>query len=193
MFKLVRTLCAFAFCSVGALTIATAAFAHAGITPPVVVAKKGQEFTITVPTEKAGLTTTTVEVTPPSGFTVFGFAPMPGWKRDVQQTGSGENIVVQKMTWSGGKVPEGEYGAFRFTGMAGSSGTFKWKVRQTYSDNSVVDWSGPEGSDMPAATLEAVSSLGGSSTWGVVALVVAGLALLVALAGLVSKGRRAVA
>jgi uncharacterized protein YcnI len=195
MSKLVRTICALALCGVAALTTATAAFAHAGITPPVVAAKKGQELTITVATEKAGLTTTTVEVTPPPGFTVFGFAAAPGWTRVVQQTGSGEQVAVHKITWSGGKVPEGEYGAFHFTGMADASGTYKWKVRQTYSDNSVVDWAGPEGSDTPAATLEAVSSLGGgsSSTWAIVALVVAALALVFALAGLLLNGKRTIA
>jgi len=28
--------------------------------------------------------------------------PSPGWKRDVQQTGSGEDAVVTKVTWDGG-------------------------------------------------------------------------------------------
>ena len=194
MSKIVRTTSVLTLCAVGALTIASTAFAHAGISPPVVAANKGQEFTITVPTEEEGLTTTTVEVTPPDGFTVFGFAPSPGWKRTVQQTGSGEDAVVQKVTWSGGAVPTGEYGAFHFTGMANSSGTLEWKVRQTYSDGKVVDWSGPEGADEPAARLEAVSSLGGnsSSTWSIVALIVAAVALLLAVGGLAS-GRRAVA
>ena len=195
MSRIVRTSSVLTLCAVGALTIASSAFAHAGISPPVVAAKKGQEFTITVPTEEEGLTTTTVEVTPPDGFTVFGFAPSPGWKRDVQQTGSGEDIVVQKVTWSGGAVPTGEYGSFRFTGLANSTGTTAWKVRQTYSDGKVVDWSGPEGSDEPAARLEAVSSLGGdsSSTWSIVALIAAAVALLLAVGGLATKGRRAVA
>jgi uncharacterized protein YcnI len=195
MFKIVRTSSVLTLCALGALTIASNAFAHAGISPPVVVAKKGQEFTITVPTEGAGHTTSTVEVTPPDGFTVFGFADAPGWKRDVQQTGTGEDAVVQKITWSGGSVPEGEYGAFHFTGMADSSGTLAWKVRQTYSDGEVADWSGPEGSDEPAPVLEAVSSLGGdsSSTWSIVALIVAAVALLLAIGGLATKGRRAIA
>jgi uncharacterized protein YcnI len=195
MFRIVRSTSVLTLCVVGALTIAATALAHAGISPPVVVAKKGQEFTITVPTEGAGHTTSSVEVTPPSGFTVFGFSATPGWKRDVQQTGSGEEAVVEKITWSGGSVPEGEYGAFRFTGMADSSGTYAWKVRQTYSDGEVADWSGPEGSDEPAPILEAVSSVGGgsSSTWTIVALIAAIVALLIAVGGLAAKGRRAVA
>ena len=63
-------------------------------------------------------------------------------------------------------------------------------MRQTYSDGSVVDWSGPESSDTPAPTVEAVSSLGGggSSTLGIVAIVIAGIALVVAIGALVTRG-----
>jgi hypothetical protein len=62
-------------------------------------------------------------------------------------------------------------------------------VRQTYSDGTVVDWTGPESSDTPAPTIEAKSSLGGggSNTLGIVALAVAVLALVAAVAGLVGK------
>ena len=67
-------------------------------------------------------------------------------------------------------------------------------MRQTYSDGSVVDWSGPESSDTPAPHVEAVSSLGGggSSTLAIVALVVAGVALVVAIVGL-AGGKRSLA
>ena len=69
-------------------------------------------------------------------------------------------------------------------------------MRQTYSDGSVVDWSGPESSDAPAPQVEFKSSLGGggSSTLAIVALVVGVLALVVAVIGLFTGGgRRAVA
>ena len=54
--------------------------------------------------------------------------------------------------------------------------SYTFGVQQTYSDGSVVDWSGPESSDTPAPTIEAKSSLGGggSSTLSIVALVVGG-------------------
>ena len=61
---------------------------------------------------------------------------------------------------------------------------------------SVVDWSGPESSDSPSPTVEAKASLGGggSSTLAIVALVVAGAALVVAIVGLLSgKGDRPLA
>jgi uncharacterized protein YcnI len=194
MTKIVRTLCALALSAIGALVVASAASAHSHVSPPVVVAKMSQEFALDVPTEKENASTTSIEFTPPAGFSIDSFVPSPGWKRDVQSTGTGEDTVIQKVTWSGGKVPTGEDASFRFLASTDASKTYTFKVRQSYSDGSVVDWSGAESSDTPAPTIEAVSSLGGSSssTWAIVALVVAIVALLAALGGLVT-GRRAVA
>ena len=79
----------------------------------------------------------------------------------MQQTGSGDSAVITKVTWSGGKVPTGEDATFAFLAQPASAKTYTFGVRQTYSDGSVVDWSGPESSDNPAPTIEAVSSLGG--------------------------------
>jgi uncharacterized protein YcnI len=180
----------------GALTLAGSAFAHAEVSPPIVVAKKGQLFTLAVPTEKENAETTVVEITPPSGFSIDSFAPAAGWKREAQTTGTGENTVVQKVTWTGGKVPTEEEAVFQFLASTDAAKTYTFKVRQTYSDGTVVDWSGPESSDTPAPTIEAKSSLGGggSNTLGIVALALAVLALVAAVAGLVGKsGRRTLA
>jgi hypothetical protein len=93
-------------------------------------------------------------------------------------------------------VPTGEDAAFHFLATANESKTYEFDVRQTYSDGSIVDWNGPESSDTPAPTLEARSSFGGgsSSTLGIVAIVLAGVALLVAVVGLAAgAGRRPLA
>ena len=180
----------------GALTLAGSAFAHAEVSPPIVAAKKGQLFTLAVPTEKENAETTVVEITPPSGFSIDSFAPAAGWKREAQTTGTGENTVVQKVTWTGGKVPTEEEAVFQFLASTDAAKTYTFKVRQTYSDGTVVDWSGPESSDTPAPTIEAKSSLsgGGSNTLGIIALALSVLALVAAVAGLVGKsGRRTLA
>jgi uncharacterized protein YcnI len=178
-----------------ALISASSAWAHAEVSPPVVKASTSQLFTLAVPTEKEDASTTKIELTPPAGFSIDSFAPSPGWKRDMQSTGSGEETVIQKVTWSGGNVPTEEDAFFQFLGIADSSKTYTFKVRQTYSDGSVVDWAGPESSDTPAPVVEAKSSLGdggGSSTLEIVALVLGGIALVVAIVALVSgSGRRA--
>jgi uncharacterized protein YcnI len=181
----------------GGLVFAASAFAHAEISPSVALAKHLQLFSLAVPTEKESAATTKVELTPPSGFSIDSFVPAMGWKREAQTTGTGENTTVQKVTWTGGKVPTEEDALFQFLASADASKTYTLTVRQTYSDGTVVDWSGPESSDTPAPTVEAKSSIGGgggSDTLAIIALVVGALALVVAIAGLVGRsGRRALA
>jgi uncharacterized protein YcnI len=173
--------------AIAALAIAASASAHARISPPVALAKAGQVFTLAVPTEKEGVTTTKVVLTVPAGFGIDSFVPSPGWKRELQQTGSGENAVIQSVTWSGGNVPTEEDATFQFLASPSSSKTYTFAVEQTYSDGSVVNWSGPESSDTPSPTVEAKSSLGGgSSLLAIIALVVGALGVVVggiALAG----------
>ena len=180
----------------GALVIVASASAHAELSPAVALTSQGQLFTLAVPTEKDNATTAKVELTPPSGFAIDSFVPSPGWTRNVKSSGSGEETQIQQVTWSGGSIPSEEDAVFQFLASADSSKTYSFKVRQTYSDGSVVDWSGPESSDTPAPQVEFKSSLGGggSSTLAIVALVVGVLALVVAVIGLIGGGgRRAVA
>jgi uncharacterized protein YcnI len=180
----------FALVALAALAASATAFAHAKVSPPTVLAKDLQLFTLAVPTEKSGATTTTIELTPPKGFSIDSFVPSPGWKRTLQQSGSGDSAVITKVTWTGGSVPTGEDAAFSFLAQTASTGDFAFGVRQTYSDGSVVDWAGPESADTPAPHVQAVSSLGGggSSTLSIVALALAGFALVVAAAGLLLRG-----
>jgi uncharacterized protein YcnI len=175
----------------GGLIIAASASAHAELSPAVALTKHGQLFTLAVPTEKEA-TTTKVELTPPDGFTIDSFVPSPGWTRNVQSTGSGEETKIERVTWSGGRIPTGEDAVFQFLASADSAKTYSFKVRQTYSDGSVVDWSGPESSDTPAPTVEFKSSLGGggSNTLAIIALIVGVFALLVAFIGLFTGGGR---
>ena len=175
----------------GALALAPAAFGHAALSPPVAKAKVLQQFTLSVPTEEEGATTTSVELTVPSGFAIDSFEPTPGWKRSEQATGSGEEKVIQKVTWTGGKVPTDEDSVFRFNASLESSKTYAVKVRQTYSSGKVVDWNGSESSDTPAPLVDGVSSLGGggTTTLTIVALIVGAVGVLLGIAGLATRGR----
>jgi uncharacterized protein YcnI len=179
--------------ALGAVDVAAAqAQAHAVVSPP--VAKSGvlQQFTLSVPTEEEGASTTKIELDVPSGFAVDSFEAAPGWKRQVVAQGSGEEAVVQKIVWTGGHVPTEEDSVFHINGSATKNQTYKFRVLQTYSNGKVVDWSGPESSDNPSPVVEAKSALGGggsSNTLGVIALIVAALALVLALVGL-AGGRR---
>ena len=171
-----------ALVAVAALATAAAASAHAIVSPAVALDKKLQQFILSVPTEKEELTTTQIELTVPAGFAIDSFEPSPGWRR----TAHGSTI-----TWSGGRVPSDEDAVFRFNASTGGARTYIFDVRQTYSDSSVVEWSGPESSDAPAPSIMAVSSFGGgTSTLAIVALVLAGVALVLSLASLLARSGR---
>jgi uncharacterized protein YcnI len=190
-----RRLIIYTLVTIAALVASSAAWAHAEVSPSITAAKHPQVFTLAVPTEKEDNATTQVELTVPDGFGVDSFVPSPGWKRTVQSTGSGEDTVVNRVTWSGGNVPTEEDAAFSFLATPTSSKTFTFQVRQTYKDGSVVDWSGPESSDTPAPTVEAKSTIGGggSSTLAVIALVVGAIGVVLGAIALLAGGRRALA
>ena len=181
--------------ALAALVFTASAFAHARVSPPVGLAKQLQLFTLAVPTEKANAQTASIELTLPAGFSIDSFVPSPGWTRSVQQLGSGEGAVIQKVTWAGGSVPTGEDATFSFLALPAAAKTYTFAVKQTYTDGAVVEWNGSESSDAPAPTVKAVTSLGGggTSTLDLVALALAAIALIVAVVGLVARGGRTLA
>ena len=157
------------------------ASAHARISPAVSVAGKLQLYSLAVPTEKSGLTTTSLVMTVPSGFGIDSFVPpSPPWHVQLAQTGSGDNAVVTKVILTGGNTPTGEDTLFQFLAQPASAKTYTFEVEQTYSDGSIVNWAGSESSAAPAPTIEAASSLGGGgvSVLTIIALVVGVLGLL---------------
>ena len=176
--------------ALAALVLPTAAFAHARVSPPVSLAKQLQLYSLAVPTEKDNVTTTKIVLTVPAGFSIDSFVPSPGWHRVLAQTGSGESAVIQKVTWSGGDVPTEDDSLFQFLGEPSSSGTYTFQVQQTYSDGSIVDWSGSESSDAPAPTIEAKSSLGsgGTPVATIIAIVLGALGVILAAVALLTRG-----
>jgi uncharacterized protein YcnI len=174
-----------------ALIVPAIASAHAEISPDVGLSGRLQLYSLAVPTEKDNATTTKIVLTVPSGFAIDSFVATPGWQRTSRQTGSGDNAVVQQVTWSGGHVPSGEDSLFQFLAQPSSNKTYTFTVLQTYSDGSIVTWNGPASSDTPAPTVEARSSLGGGgglSALTLIALIVGVLGLLAGAFALASGG-----
>jgi uncharacterized protein YcnI len=172
------------------------ALGHARVSPAVSLAGQLQLYSLAVPTEKANLTTTKIALTVPGGFGIDSFVPPPpGWSQQLKQTGSGDSAVVSQVTWTGGHTPTGEDSLFQFLAQPAKSGAYTFQVAQTYSDGSIVEWSGPESSEAPAPTIEAASSLGGGGGGGgtsvltIVALIVGVLGLVAGAFALVSGGR----
>ncbi|HTS73206.1 MAG TPA: DUF1775 domain-containing protein [Gaiellaceae bacterium] len=180
-----------------ALVVVSAASAHARISPAVSLAKELQLYSLAVPTEKEGATTTKIVLTVPDGFGIDSFVPSPGWHRVVQSTGSGEEAVVQKVTWTGGSVPTEEDSLFQFLAQPSDAKTYTFTVQQTYSDGSIVDWAGSESSENPAPTIEAKSSLGGggTSTLTIIALVLGAVGVALGAIALLARpgGKREMA
>ncbi len=176
------------------LMLPALAGAHARVSPAVSVAGKLQLYSLAIPTEKAGLTTSKIVLTVPPGFGIDSFVPPPpGWTQHVQQTGSGDSAVVTHVTWTGGRTPTGEDSLFQFLAQPASAQTYTFHVQQTYSDGSIVDWAGPESSAAPAPTIQASNSLGGGgvSALTIVALILGALGLLAGGFALIggSRGR----
>jgi len=186
--KFVRALVATA--AVG-LILPAVACAHAEISPEVSLSGRLQLYSLAVPTEKQGVTTTKVVLTVPTGFGIDSFVPQPaGWTQRVQQTGSGDSAVITKVSWVGGKTPTGQDSLFQFLAQPASAATYTFPVEQTYSDGSIVNWAGPESAAAPAPTIEARTSLaaGGSPVLAIIALIIGALGLLVAGFALVDRG-----
>jgi uncharacterized protein YcnI len=169
--------------------------AHARISPAVSLSGQLQLYTLAVPTEKTGVTTVGVMLSVPSSFSIDSFAASPGWHRAVQAHSSGQNTVIERVTWNGGHVPTNEDSVFSFLGEAAKPGQVRFTVQQTYSDGSIVDWNGTEASPAPAPTIDTVGSLsgggggsGGASLLAIVAIVLAVLALLASGLALADRG-----
>ena len=188
-----RRLLLLLFALAAALILPAAASAHARVSPPVSVKGLLQLYSLAVPTEKNNATTTKIVMTVPSGFGIDSFAPPPApWRMQIQQTGSGDSAVVTRVTWTGGKTPTGEDSLFQFLAQPASTGTYTFTVTQTYSDGSIVNWSGSESSASPAPTIQVKSSLGGGgvSVLTIVALIVGVLGLLAAGFALLTSASR---
>jgi uncharacterized protein YcnI len=178
------------------LLLPALAGAHARVSPAVSLAGKLQLYSLAVPTEKSGATTTKLVMTVPSGIGIDSFvAPAPPWRVHIAQTGSGNSAVITKVTLTGGHTPTGQDTLFQFLAQPAAAQTYTFQVQQTYSDGSIVNWNGPETSAAPAPTIQAVSSLGGggTSTLTIVALIVGAVGLLAGGFALVSTGGRELA
>jgi uncharacterized protein YcnI len=172
-----------AVCTV--LAIAGPASAHVTIGPN--TSPKGGsdvELTFRVPNEEAQASTTQIEVDFPTDKPITGVLPepTPGWTVKVDnltlptpiKTDDGTvTQVVQRITWSGGQIPVGQYQGFRVMlgALPDDADSLTFKALQTYSNGDVVRWidvqqPGQPEPDHPAPvlTLTAAAPDGASSS-----------------------------
>lgn len=126
------------------------ASAHVTVQPKEVPANSYQVFTLRVPSEKEAATTQ-VKVEVPAGVDVSRFEPKPDWTYELEKNPDGKITAV---TWkaAGAGIGSTEFGQFNFQGkVAADAKELAWKAHQTYSDGTVVDWTGPADADTPAS------------------------------------------
>ena len=206
------------------LAVASPAFAHVVISPP--SAPKGSDalLSFVVANEEDNASTTKVEVTFPQDHPIAEAltTPMAGWTAKVTskavttpiKTDEGEiNEAVNTVTWTAtaGGFGAGEFGSFAVSvGLPDDADALTFKVVQTYSDGSTVDWvdatvAGGDEPEHPAPVLtltagdgattattapaSSTSSDDDSNGVAIAALVVGGIGLIIAIVALV-MGRK---
>ena len=131
------------------LASAPAASAHVAVTPERSAPGEFLAYTLTVPNELEGQSTTDVEVTLPDGFTLEAAQAVPGWTTRVAEGADGR---AERIRWSGGRIPPGTFAAFQLRGRNGDQpATLAWKAVQRY-ERTTVSWTGAADDDTPAAT-----------------------------------------
>ncbi|MBB6731107.1 YcnI family protein [Cohnella zeiphila] len=133
-----------------ALGFAGVASAHVTVQPGKVPAGSYQVFTLRVPSEKEAATTQ-VKVEVPADVDVSRFEPKPGWTYETEKDADGK---IVSFTWKadGDGLGATEFGQFNFQGKVADNATsLSWKAYQTYSDGSVVEWTGAPDADTPAS------------------------------------------
>jgi uncharacterized protein YcnI len=129
------------------MAFAGVASAHVTVWPKQSKANAYERYTIRVPTEK-DIPTVKLRVELPAGATFSSVLPVPGWKFETEKDAFGKVVAL---VWSGGEIKKGEFMEFGISVKnAKDPGDTVWKAYQTYSDGSVVEWTGAPDSKTPA-------------------------------------------
>jgi len=140
------------------LATATTASAHVTVYPKETTTNAYERYTVRVPVEKE-LNTTKVRVEFPAGVKVSTVMPIPGWDYAFEKDAEGRFTAISWTATAGG-IKKHEFTEFAFVGKnPADSGTLAWKAYQTYSDGTVVEWTGDKDSKTPASvtTLKAAA------------------------------------
>ncbi|ODP26486.1 uncharacterized protein PTI45_04326 [Paenibacillus nuruki] len=132
----------------GFLTFSSIASAHVTVKPAQSMPSAWETYTIKVPSEK-DLPTTKVTLKVPENLSFKQYQPVPGWKTTTEKNDADE---ITSITWEAesGGIEAGQFQQFVFVGEnPAKDGELAWDAYQYYSDGSVVEWTGKEGSELP--------------------------------------------
>lgn len=179
------------FAFVLSLAFAGIASAHVVVGPNSVPAGSYQVFTIRIPSESKDVLTTQVKLDIPGGVDVSRFEAKPDWTFETVKDADGK---ITSVTWkaAGKGMPETEFAQFNFQGKVAADATeIAWKAHQTYSDGSIVDWTGAPDADKPASVTHVTAAVAEGDSHGTTASADTNgnrdtLTLSLAIAGLVA-------
>jgi uncharacterized protein YcnI len=184
------------------LASVSSASAHVIVSPTSVGVAANQTFSVSVPSEKDGMTTTALRLVMPSGLKDIMPTVHGGWSISTKKE-SGD--LVTEINWNGGTIPNGQRDDFTFRAQApAKAGELAWKAYQTYSDGSIVSWDqkpmpGKEMDDAltPYSVTAVVNDLTGSrvskdeaDSGDTSARLLGLLAIIISVSGVIVKGRR---
>ena len=136
------------------------ASAHVTVQPKETKQGSYEVFTVRVPSESENVTTTSIKVTVPVGVKVSRVQPKAGWKYELEK-GSDGGITSITWTTEGSGLSQTEFDEFRISGkVADDAKELAWKAYQTYSDKSVVEWTGAPDADHPASVTTVLAGTG---------------------------------
>ncbi|MEW4371107.1 YcnI family copper-binding membrane protein [Paenibacillus kandeliae] len=132
----------------GMLVFSGIASAHVTVKPATSATGAWETYTLKVPSEK-DIPTTKVTLKVPENLSFKQYQPVPGWKVTTEKNDAGE---VSTVTWEAesGGIEDGQFQQFVFVGQNPEQDSdLAWDAYQYYSDGSIVEWTGAEGSDSP--------------------------------------------
>lgn len=156
------------------LALPTAAQAHVTVNPAAVPAGSYQVLSVRVPNEDDRAATTKVQLRFPPGFAFASYEAQAGWKakvverrlaRPVETANGTIDREVGSIVWTGsrkglGRIAPGQFRDFRISvkipGRAGD--TLRFGALQTYSDGTVVRWTGGADADKPAPAVRVTAA-----------------------------------
>lgn len=132
----------------GMLVFTGIASAHVTVKPAVSAPGAWETYTMKVPSEKE-IPTTKVTLKVPESLSFKQYQPLPGWKVTTNKNDAGEITTVTWEAESGG-IEAGQFQQFVFVGQnPDQDSELNWDALQYYSDGSIVEWTGEEGSELP--------------------------------------------
>jgi len=153
-----------AVCVVALITLAGVASAHVTANPNTAQQCSDTQVSFRVPNERDNASTTQLEIDLPTDHPIASVETraVPGWTSAVQKIKLAQPIttddgqvteIVSKITWTGGKIPPGEFEDFDVLmgPLPTDTNELVFKALQTYDSGEVVRWidTAPPGAPEP--------------------------------------------